>query len=65
MQPIQACLIVGYTFLTLTTYLGVTIASMWPGLDIFLLIIAVAYTAQQLALALANSHASIAERYDE
>ena len=65
MQPVQACLIVGYTFLTLTTYLGMTIASIWPGLDIFLLIIAVAYTAQQLALALANSHASIAERYDE
>jgi hypothetical protein len=53
--PIQACLMVGYSFLSLTAYLGVTVASMWPGFDVFLWLLIVAYIAEQITAAVSGS----------
>ena len=64
-QPIRACLLVGYIFLALTSYLGVTVASVWPGLDVFLLLFVVAYAAQQIAFTAARSHRLIVRHVDE
>jgi hypothetical protein len=47
--PIQGCLAGGYVFSRLTAYLGVTTASVWPGLDIFLTMLLVAYFGHKFA----------------
>jgi hypothetical protein len=46
--PIQGCLACGYLFFALTSYLGVTTATLWPGIDVFLAMICVSYFADRL-----------------
>lgn len=47
--PLQGCLASGYFFFWLTAYLGVTTASLWPGLDVFLGMLIVSYTGHRIA----------------
>lgn len=46
--PLQGCLAAGYFFFWLTTYLGITTASLWPGLDVLLAMLIVSYTGHRL-----------------
>jgi hypothetical protein len=46
--PLQGCLGAGYFFFWLTTYLGVTTASLWPGLDVFLVMVLVSYVGHRI-----------------
>lgn len=47
--PAQACLATGFVFVWLTSYLGITTATLWPGLDILLAMIGVSYFAHRCA----------------
>ena len=53
---IQACLLCGLLFSALTNYLGVTTTTLWPGIDIFLLIVCVAYFGHRLSQIIAKTH---------
>ncbi len=46
--PLQGCLAAGYFFFWLTSYLGVTTASLWPGLDVLLAMLIVSYTGHRI-----------------
>ena len=46
--PLQGCLAAGYFFFWLTSYLGITTASLWPGLDIFLAMVIVSYVGHRI-----------------
>ena len=46
--PLQGCLAAGYFFFWLTTYLGITTASLWPGLDVLLAMLIVSYTGHRI-----------------
>ncbi len=54
--PIQACLLCGLLFSALTNYLGVTTTTLWPGTDIFLLIVCVVYFGRRLNQIIAKTH---------
>ncbi len=47
--PIQGSLAAGYVFYWLTSYLGVTTATFWPGLDVVLMMICLSFFAHRLA----------------
>ncbi len=47
--PIQGSLAAGYLFYWLTNYLGVTTATLWPGIDIILMMICLSFFAHRLA----------------
>lgn len=46
--PLQGCLAAGYFFFWLTAYLGITTASLWPGLDVALAMLIVSYTGHRI-----------------
>ncbi len=46
--PIQGALACGYLFFALTGYLGVTTATLWPGIDIVMTMVCVSYFADRL-----------------
>jgi hypothetical protein len=53
--PFQACLATTYLFFELTRYLGVTTASAWPGVNVMLAIVLVAYVANRVASRISGS----------
>lgn len=50
--PVQGILAAGYVFYWLTSYLGVTTATLWPGVDIALTMICLSFFAHRLGRAL-------------
>lgn len=53
--PIQGCLACGYLFFSLTSYLGVTTATLWPGIDMFVTMLGVSYFASRLGRVVAKA----------
>ena len=47
-MPVQGCLACGYVFQWLTAYLGVTTATLWPGLDVALIMLLMSYFGHRL-----------------
>jgi len=47
--PLQGSLAAGYFFFWLTTYLGVTTASLWPGIDVLLVMLCFSYAGHRIA----------------
>lgn len=60
--PLQVCLATATLFSCLTAYLGITTATLWPGLDVFLTMLLAAYFGYKLAHLLSASLGSYVDK---